>query len=153
MTPAALNRLIVQPVLAELDWPQVEERAVLLIAIAVQESGLKSRRQVPYGPASSWWQIEPATCLDCLGRCKPVRDLWADLGLKRYEVLEFSDIGACAIAAGILRLTPGKLPELGDERAAWDYYLKAWRPGKPGPAWWPVSYEMAMGAVPHEPLP
>lgn len=43
MNADLLNRLIIQPVLAELNWPQREERAVLLIAIAGQESGMKYR--------------------------------------------------------------------------------------------------------------
>jgi hypothetical protein len=40
--------------------------------------------------------------------------------------LEHSDIGACAIA--------------GAYKAAWDYYLHAWRPGKPDEKRWPAAY-------------
>jgi hypothetical protein len=100
---------------------------VLLLAIAIQESGLKHRFQWPSGPARSWWQIELSTAVDCCTRCEPVANLCAEIG-REYE---YSDLAACAIAAGILRLTSGKLPVVGDVDGAWNYYLKAWRPGKP----------------------
>jgi hypothetical protein len=146
MTPALLYSLVIQPVVAELNWPQPRERAVLLLAIAIQESDLKHRLQWPSGPAKSWWQIERSTAVDCCTRYKPVANLCAEIG-REYEN---SDLAACAIAAGILRITPGKLPVVGEADESWKYYLKAWRPGKPAPNRWPESYRQSVitaGAV------
>jgi hypothetical protein len=135
-------------VAALLPWGQVAEREVLLVAIAIQESGLKHRRQIGGGPARSWWQIEPDTAIDTFQRCLPIRDVWEEfpLGDELLVELEHSEIRACAIAAGILRLTPGRLPAVGDEDAAWQYYLKAWRPGKPRPGPWHKAYSDAEAA-------
>jgi hypothetical protein len=136
MTPALLNSLVIEPVVTELSWPQPTERAVLLLAIAIQESDLKHRVQWPSGPARSWWQIERSTAIDCCTRRKPAAKLCAEIG-RDYE---HSDLAACAIAAGILRITRGKLPAVGDQDGAWEYYLKAWRPGKPRPEQWQKAY-------------
>jgi hypothetical protein len=151
VTPALLHRLVIGPVLAELKWPKLSERESLLLAIAIQESSLMHRRQTPNGPARSFWQIEAETCVDCLARSGTVRKFWDGMGFANgvhYSVeraLENSDIAACAVAAGILRLTPGKLPIMGDEEGAWSYYLKAWRPGRPRKERWRSSYAKAMG--------
>jgi hypothetical protein len=139
MTPALLNSLVIQPVVAELNWPQPRERAVLLLAIATQESGLRHRVQQPTGPARSWWQLELSTAIDCCTRNYEVRNLCAEIG-REYE---HSDSAACVIAAGILRITRGKLPKVGDVEKAWNYYLKAWRPGKPAQERWQQAYEQA----------
>lgn len=130
MNPKLLCQLIIRPVLAHLDWPQPRERELLLCVIAMQESGLKHRVQMSSGPARSWWQIEPKTCVDCLSRCKPVDDFWLhtlELGDIR-DALQYCDLAACAVAAGILRLHPGNLPEVGLREAAFQYYLASWRP-------------------------
>jgi hypothetical protein len=119
----------------------------LLLAIAIQESDLKHRLQRPSGRAKSWWQIERFTAIDSCTRCKPVAKLCAEIGME----YEHSDLAACAIAAGILRITPGKLPVVGmaaeEVERAWNYYFKAWRPGKPRPERWPSAYETAMQTV------
>lgn len=155
MTPVRFLRLVIRPVVAHFDWPQVAEREALLGAIALQESDLKHRRQRPrrpggpFGPARSYWQIEPPTAHDCLTRCRPVRELWQSLGFgwdvdgltqDGLTALMYSDIGACGIAAGILRLHPGLLPPVGKESLAWDYYLASWRPGEPHEATWALAY-------------
>jgi hypothetical protein len=143
MTPALLYSLVIQPVVSELNWPQPTERAVLLLAIAIQESDLKHRSQWPTGPAKSWWQIELKTAVDCCTRCEPVQKLCAEVGSEYWS----SDIAACAIAAGILRITPGILPKVGDRDGAWEYYLKAWRPGKPRPERWQEAHEKAVQTI------
>lgn len=158
MTPGLLLKLVVRPVVAYLDWPQPAEREALLVAIAMQESKLRYRRQVPRGPAQSWWQIEPPTAVDCLRRCPPVRELWRELGLGlwlgdgpkdqgRIEGLAESELGACAVAAGILRLHPGALPWIDEPEKAWRYYLAAWRPGKPRIEGWAAAHEDGVRAM------
>lgn len=146
MNPSLLKSLIIEPVLHHLDWPQPRERALILCAIAIQESGLRDRRQYPNGPARSWWQIEPLTCEDCVKRCEPVKLFWKSLTMdgRVTDLLEYNDIAACAVAAGILRLTPGLLPAVGDVPQAWEYYLAAWRPGKPRREAWLKSYNRAL---------
>ena len=149
MTPELLHSLIVRPVVEELKWPQAPERELLLVAIAIQESKLKDRKQLPFGPALSLWQIEPKTAVDCLKRCMRALELWKELviaGALEYHLIH-NDLAACAVAAGILRITPGKLPEVGDENGAWEYYQKAWRPGKPGPERWNGSYTKALDVM------
>lgn len=145
MQAKTLAKLVIEPVLNALAFPQQRERSVLLLAIAIQESGLTHRRQIG-GPARSWWQIEPPTCADCLDRCPPVLGFARELGLypNIENALELSDLFACAVAAGILRLTPGRLPDVGDEAGAWKYYIKAWRPGKPRPERWAEAYREAV---------
>ncbi|MCA1600336.1 MAG: hypothetical protein LC776_01385 [Acidobacteria bacterium] len=103
-----------------------------------------------------WWQIETDTAIDCLDRCKAVNDLYdliepENFGLTRFKlVLEYNDLVACAVAAGILRITPGRLPAVGDVSQAWEYYLAAWRPGKPRPERWPEAYKQALLAWPFD---
>lgn len=148
MTPDILLKLVVRPVVAYFDWPQPKEREAILVGIAIVESTLMWRRQMPTGPARSFWQIETPTAVDTLKRCKPVRDLWKELLLPDEIVpadVERSDLGACAIACGILRLTDGPLPPLTASHVAYkDYYRKAWRPGKPHDEKWPAAYAAAV---------
>lgn len=160
MTPDLLASLIIRPVLEHLDWPQPRERAVLLVAIAIQESKLKYRKQMPTGPARSFWQIEHPAALDCIRRCRPVEEFWMDkLGFSPADfassrssgavAMQYSDLGACAVAAGILQLQPGRLPRVSNMHVdvAWFYYLKSWRPGKPRPDSWAKAYSEAMRVI------
>lgn len=148
MTPEILLHLVVRPVVAYLAWPQPTEREVLLVGIAMVESDLRFRKQQPSGPARSFWQIELPTAVDTLKRCKPVRDLWEALLLPEIVVhtdVEHTDLGACALACGILRLTEGRLPLLGESSDPQkDYYRRAWRPGKPHDEKWPAAYAAAV---------
>ena len=155
ITAADLLSLIVRPTLRWLgEKYATHEAEVLLIAIAIQESRLAARRQQPSGPARSYWQIEPQTAkavylkwgtgqraLDKLG-LRPVTLLIAK------EQMEWSEVGSCIIARGILYLDSKPLPWVGNEDAAWDYYAnRTWRPGKPRHNAWQQSYSTAMDAV------
>ena len=85
-----------------------------------------------------------------MDRCKPGNELWSqllDFSSSGIIALQCSDLGACAIAVGILSLTPGKLPAVGDRDGAWEYYLKAWRPGKPRPERRHEAYQTTMRTV------
>ena len=57
------------------------------------------------------------------------------------------------VAAGFARLLlwtdPRPLPAIGDVKAAWQYYLRNWRPGKPHEKTWAPLYAEAMEEVSH----
>ncbi|MGH8567428.1 MAG: hypothetical protein ACREXU_05265 [Gammaproteobacteria bacterium] len=157
MTPLLLRNLTVVPTLMAMGEARVRDRAFLLIAIAIQESDLTHRRQSPRGPARSWWQIEPATAYDTIGRYRPAADMLRELRLDKdyiLPVLEWCDPAACAIAAGIVKLCPLALPAIpesapitGAREACWEYYLRAWRPGKPRRERWDEAFEGAVKAM------
>ena len=46
-----------------------------------------------------------------------------------YAAIEFDDVLAAALARLLLWSDPGKLPGKGDTEAAWQLYLRTWRPG------------------------
>ena len=48
---------------------------------------------------------------------------------ERFQALEKSDVLAAGLARGLLYSDPFPLPALGDEEAAWQLYLRTWRPG------------------------
>lgn len=147
MTPALLLELTIRPTLATMRVDRLNERAILLLAIAMQESGLTFRRQMPSGPARSWWQIEPPTARDTLTRHAGARTMAEQLGCSDLEsALQWCDALGCAIAAGLVHLCPLKLPMPGEESYSWTYYLRAWRPGKPDANRWPKAYRAALKA-------
>lgn len=156
MTPEQCNADILTPALAMLparmDSPAARR---MLLAIGLQESALKWRRQMPNGPARGLWQFEegggvhgvlrhPASSdqaqLVCLARhVKPeARPVWL--------ALEDDDILDACFARLLLWTDPRPLPDDADD--AWAYYLRNWRPGKPHPDRWPDNWARASEAVP-----
>jgi hypothetical protein len=128
------------------------EATVLMLAIALQESRAKHRRQVR-GPARGFWQFEhgggvigvmnhPASrdhCDAVLGAlCYPIDSEAV------YAALEHNDVLAACFARLLLWTDPRALPLVGSIEEAWAYYLRNWRPGKPHPATWRDCYVMAM---------
>lgn len=162
MTPLRLLRTAITPALAELALcgiPNTADARRFLLAIALQESGLKHRRQVvaggaETGPAASFWQFEPG------GGCKGVlthylvapcmRGLCVDFNVPAtpqglWEAMRYQDVLA-AIAARLLVYTlPDKLPTTADE--GWRQYIEAWRPGKPHPETWARAWATATDTV------
>jgi hypothetical protein len=126
------------------------EREVMLLAIPIQESGLAARFQGNRGPARSYYQIEMRTAGIVMAKWPDVRRL-DELGLTFADYpswLPWSDVGACAIACGIMALEPSPLPAVGDEAGAWTYYTaKTWRPGKPRRDDWHAAYQAAVDVV------
>ena len=49
----------------------------------------------------------------------------------------------------LLWTDPRPLPRIGEVQAAWDYYIRNWRPGKPHPKSWAPLYAQAMEDVQH----
>lgn len=134
------------------------EARVMLVAIGLQESRLKHRRQLvgnpprPIGPAKGMWQSER------LGGCKgvvnhPASRYWAHAVCKArgvaftataiWNAIETDDVLACAAARLLLFTDPRRLPAVGDEREAWNLYLRTWRPGKPHRDTWAGLYAQA----------
>lgn len=46
-----------------------------------------------------------------------------------WNAIEHDDVLAAGLARLLLYTDPARLPELGKESAAWDLYLRTWRPG------------------------
>ena len=139
------------------------EAEVMLIAIGLQESRFKYRRQLvgkparPVGPAKSFWQAEQgggmihgvrrhvltaqiaAKLIEARGVSPNDRAVW--------DAVENDDVLAAGLALLLLWTDPKPLPRIGDADAAWALYLRTWRPGKPHPATWPALYADAVRAV------
>lgn len=133
-----------------------DEARVMTLAIALQESALKDRRQVGGGPARSFWQFESGG--GCVGvmthkaSAGPAMDVCKILlvPFERadvFEALAWHDHLSAAFARLLLFTDAAPLPALGDVDGAWEYYLRNWRPGKPHPDVWPGNYARAMQAV------
>lgn len=142
-TPDALVREVIAPALAYFPtaWAS-REAVVLLVAIAIQESNLETRRQgtaTQPGPARGLWQFEvagadgvlhhPQTHAYAVALCREAR-IPASAGAIHRRV-ELDDLLACRIARLLLRSDSAPLPaaDLRSEAAAFAYYLRNWRPG------------------------
>jgi hypothetical protein len=157
VTPSKLLKTAILPALSELESAGITdsfEARRFLLAIALQESGLKHRRQVvggtESGPACSFWQFEKG------GGCRGVlthkltaqrmRNVCEDYNVQAtpeglWEAMRYQDIVA-AIAARLLVYTlPSPLPTNAEQ--GWKQYIEAWRPGKPHPQTWAGHWETA----------
>ncbi|QEZ47171.1 hypothetical protein [Cupriavidus oxalaticus] len=153
---------IVAPALALLpDAMDTPQARVMLTAIALQESALNARRQMPTGPARGLLQFEEGTrasrggvwgvylheasrfWLDRLCRARGVpfapREIWS--------ALETDDVLAAGVARLLLFTDPRRLPAIHDTNGAWDLYARTWRPGKPHPTKWPDNHRRARQAA------
>jgi hypothetical protein len=138
------------------------EARVLLLAIALQESGLEHRRQLNDAGepmdrlARGWWQFERnggvkgvmthpaskgASEAFCIALCVPFE--WDDV----HEALAWNGPFAAVYARLLLWTEPEPLPAIGDQSEAWECYLALWRPGKPHPETWPANYALAVETV------
>lgn len=151
MTPQELNAGPVAEALTHMGLDSLPARA-LLIAIALQESGLATRQQM-HGPAHGLWQFEAAGVSGVLRHhasadranalCR-----WRNVEIPAvYYTLLSDDVLAAGIARLLLWTDPAPLPALGDVAAAWDYYERNWRPGKPRPEAWHYNYAIAHAAL------
>jgi hypothetical protein len=132
----------------------------MLLAIALQESDLDSRDQDDpahrVGPARGLWQFEQGGGVRgvlshrvtaamarriCASRACPPTERSIFLALGNDDLL------ACGFARLLLWADPSPLPALGDRRAAWGYYERNWRPGKPHPDLWSEKYDRAISAI------
>lgn len=142
-----LQRLFAMP---EIALPVTDEARVLTMTIAGQESGWQYRKQVG-GPAHSYWQFEKmGGVVEVLQKCtkqiNAVCKMW-DIPANVtdvYEAMSWHDPLATAMARLLLWQDAAPLPAVGDKKAAWDYYLRNWRPGMPHPEAWSGLYDRAV---------
>lgn len=129
------------------------EARVLLLAIALQESGFKSRRQYGNGPARGYWQFEAGGgVIGVLSHHSTAQRARIVCGLRDvkpivpdvHAALEFDDVLGAAFARLLLWTDRHPLPPLRAETAAWGYYLRTWRPGKPHVERWAANYAQAV---------
>jgi len=119
----------------------------MLVAIALQESGLRDRRQIG-GPALSYLMWEPGEESALPGVLKHpatkdmARDLIAALDYTGLDAEELRQVTVydCTLSAGLGRLLlytlPMALPQRHDSTEGWGQYMQAWRPGRPHPERW-----------------
>ncbi len=143
--PAALSLLPEQ-----MDSP---EARAMLVAIALQESGLRYRQQVG-GPAKGLWQWElPQIGLvlrhDVVGPLarKVLATLIYTEGNAPHEqihdAMQHNDVLQCAFSRLLLWPDPSPLPQRGDVQGSLATHLRVWRPGKPHPEKWPANWAAA----------
>ena len=139
------------------------EARVMLVAISLQEDPEQLRAQrvivagrARKGPARGLWQFEqgggakgvlthPASRFWARKACE-----WRGVEARSaavWRALETDDVLAAIFARLLLFTDPRPLPAVGDERGAWIYYLRNWRPGKPHPKKWPANHARAREAV------
>lgn len=150
MTPHRLLKTAIIPALSELENAGIKdtfEARRFLLAIALQESGLKHRRQIvggtESGPAVSWFQFERGGgCRGVLthkSTAQKMRQVCADYKVDPtdaglWEAMRYQDVVASAAARLLVFTLPWALPVTAED--GWRQYLEAWRPGKPHQATW-----------------
>ena len=158
-----VNLLAVTPALqllpGAMDSP---EARVMLLAMGLQESRLTARRQLvgspprPTGPATGLWQFEQGGGVRGVLEHQASR-YWMhrvchERGVQPvaravWQALQHDDILAAAAARLLLFTDARRLPDLGDELAAWQGYIRTWRPGRPHRITWPGLYAVALAEV------
>jgi hypothetical protein len=150
VTPSDLITLAIVPALSILPerMDTVPARA-MLVAIALQESGLRHRVQVG-GPARGWWQFEQIG-VDGVQQHPSTRELAT--GVERvllcppgavYQAIKYGDVLAAAYARLLLWRLPESLPQSPSEvETSWQQYIAAWRPGKPHRDRWAANWRQA----------
>lgn len=134
----------------------------MLLAIALQETGLRYRVQVDaYGRpierlARSWWQFEIRGVEGVLrhgstGWLRTMLSLLAvgaDPGNVHAQMAEVDTI-ATLMARALLWTLPDALPDATEqhEEEAWRQYLSGWRPGRPRRESWAQHWAMACAVV------
>ena len=160
----SILRTAINPALGMLPVKMDKDAArVMLLAIGLQESRLKYRAQKvtgdPYakGPARGLWQFErgggvtgvmahPASKEHAMAVCK-VQGVPFDSSLIHAR-LEFDDILAAAFARLLLWTDAKPLPDVdADHEAAWQQYIRCWRPGKPHRHTWDEFHTQARAQV------
>ncbi len=166
MSPEFYLRAAVIPALSlfPLHMDTVNARA-MMIAIPLQESSLKHRKQLENGPARGYPQFELG--LDANGRavgglslllkhqtagplCARVVDAldYSDLTPRElHSAMTHNDVLAAAMTRALLFTFPGPLPGPQEAEEGWHQYLSTWRPGRPHPEKWPTCFRQAWQTV------
>jgi len=131
------------------------EANAFIVAIALQESGLKKRRQLGAGPARSYLQFEKAGIRGVLkhqATTTLARDVCVALDvavnpISIHRAMEFQDVLAVCFARLLLWTVPLPLPTEAEVRESYAQYLTAWRPGKPREKDWAANYQQAWDLI------
>lgn len=153
---AAIIEYAINPAMALLPPKMTSDKAtVMLLAIGLQESRLTHRKQIS-GPAKSFLQFESGGGVKGVMThpvsVEPSKELCQSLGVpfardSIFMSMEFNDVLAFGLGRLLLYTDPKALPEIGDAQAAWDLYLRVWRPGKPHRQTWDELYAAACKVV------
>lgn len=131
------------------------EARIMLLAIALQESELKYRRQVG-GPARGLMQFEQGGGVKGVLSHPASRtyaaQVCAALGVDPsqqavYAALDQNDTLAVCFGRLLLWTDPSTLPSINDVLGAWNLYQRVWRPGKPRIQDWPDNHKIAASAL------
>jgi len=163
MTPRLLLDLVIKPTLLWLAPQRWDGRDAwrMLIAIAMQETGLRHRDQLSrdgtagqVGPATGWWQLELGGGFRGVERHVATRDVLLQarkaLALperdeQRWASICWGDAYACLLARALLWTHADPLASAAAD--GWQQYLELWRPGKPHPEAWAGAWSAALSAV------
>jgi hypothetical protein len=155
MSPSVIHDLILNPLFSVLPATMTTDSArAMLLAIGLQESKFKYRRQVR-GPAMGFWQFETAGIIGVMTHHASVEYAESLLGMLVienqdaviYRAVQYNDLLAAGLARLLLWTLPHALPERGDAQGAWEQYLEAWRPGRPHKETWETNWNEAWGAI------
>jgi hypothetical protein len=136
------------------------EARVVLVAIALQETGLRSRWQIlndgGKGPARGLWQFERGGVAGVHrhhSTHEHLRLLCRDVDCN-FEpsailaMLEHNDQLAAGVARLLLYSDAYPLPRVDDADGAWNLYAeRTWRPGKPHAHTWKANHAKACEVV------
>lgn len=125
-----------------------------IIAICLQESRLRLRRQMYGGPARSYAQFEVGGGVRGVlqhALTKPlIRNVLVALdysdaadSVSCYQAMEHNDVLCAAFSRLLLYTLPDVLPKPESPEDGWQQYLRAWRPGKPHRETWDQFYNQA----------
>lgn len=122
-----------------------------VLAIGLQESEFKHRRQLGDGPARGLWQFEQSGVRGVLnhayttGLIKPILAsfLYEDYTPTVWTAIEHNDLLALIVARLLLYTAPWPLPGPTEAPEAWRQYLWCWRPGRPREEKWLENYTKA----------
>lgn len=126
---------------------------LMLIAIGLQESGLRARQQYNDGPATGLFQFEIPGVQEVMedfhatdyvkAACESAGVPFDAVAI--HEALKSNDILAAQLARLLLWINKDALPSIGDVQSAWNYYLNTWYPGKPSfSRWKTMAYPTAL---------
>lgn len=148
-----IARFILPAAYDVLPMPMRSDRAsAMLIAIGLQESAFKARKQQHGGPARGFWQFEEAGVRGVLTHQRSAKIAERCCTALSYTgiapavpgemliALQHNDVLAACFARLLLWTLLTPLPGVDDHELAWDQYFSAWRPGRPVPATWEGNY-------------
>ena len=163
MTLRYIRDIIIPGAMDLLPYRMDTDAAVaMLLAIGLQESRFRHRRQLSGGPAHGFWQFEQGGGVVGVMQHHTTRVLsrmvWEGLSYppedyqprRVWDALVHNDILAAAFARLLLWTDYNPLPARDEHFKGWVIYNNVWRPGKPHEATWREFYEQAWDAVSEE---